>query len=195
MLLPSYNLILQSNLTRAEIEQRLKSVTYLSDANFTKQQNHNYLFYGDISNQDFELENIKENSPLTPFISGDIVGIENNTFIKIKLSEWKHNRIAILYLIMLLLSTILFIQEWLKQYLWYQEIFKKPGYLQYEYSHKIYPENPIAWFVAIALIISMYLYKKKVSSFEKKIQETNTFLQDHLQANIITTKELPLVFH
>ena len=195
MLLPTHSIILQSNLNREEIEQQLKKITYLSDANFTKQQNYNYLFYGNVSNQDFELENIKENSPFTPHISGDILGVQNNTYLKIKLSEWKHNRIAILYLIILLFSTILFIQQWLNQYLWYQEIFKKPGYLQYEYSHKLYPENPIAWFVAIALIISMFLYKQKVNSFQKKIGETTAFLQNQLHANAITTKELPLVFH
>lgn len=195
MLLPTHSIILRSNLTRNEIEERIKTVTYLSDANYTKPKDQTCLFYGNVSNQDFELENISDKSPLAPYVSADILGMDNNTYLKIKLSEWKHNRIAFLYITVISICTILFIKEWLNQYLWFAEIFKKPGYLEHTFSHKIYPENPVAWLVAIAILMSSYLYKKKVTSFENKIKPTTKFLEELLQANVIQKDTLPLVFH
>ena len=78
---------------RTQLANALKGITYLSDADFKKTQKSQSVFYGEISEIDFSLENISKKQTTTNFVRGHFLGAENDTFIRIRCGAWQHQRV------------------------------------------------------------------------------------------------------
>ena len=107
---PFQNTYLKSNLTRIQLAEKLTQVTYLSDANYKKTTQNTSVFYGEISQIDFSLEHISKKQNSVNFVRGRFLGADNDMYIKVRLSAWKHQRVYFLLLVTLftLLGFLLF---------------------------------------------------------------------------------------
>ncbi len=180
--------------SRKVFVEKLTQLTFLSDKNFKSDKNKTYTFYGDISDYDFYLENIQSNPQTTTILDGRILGVENEIYLRITHRLWAKTTTPVLLFLTILLSTAVFIHTWLSQYLWYASINPKPGYLTKTYSSNFYPENPLAFAVAIAIIAMAWLYNKKLNEFKKQIHNSENYLKNTLQTTKINRSQLPVVF-
>ena len=193
-LLPVVTRYYRVNYSRQELVKKLTELTFLSDKNFTAEKSKSYTFYGDISSADFYLENIQDNPQTTTILDGRILGVENEIFIKITHRLWEKTTTPVLFIVTILLTTITFLHTWFNQYLWYASINHEPGYLTKQYSDKLYPENPLAFIVALAIGIMIYLYKQKLKHFQLQLESSKIYLQEFLEAKLVNKSQLPLVF-
>ncbi len=193
-LLPVVTRYYRVNYSRQELVKKLTELTFLSDKNFTAEKSKSYTFYGDISSADFYLENIQDNPQTTTILDGRILGVENEIFIKITHRLWEKTTTPVLFIVTILLTSITFLHTWFNQYLWYASINHEPGYLTKQYSDKLYPENPLAFIVALAIGIMIYLYKQKLKHFQLQLESSKIYLQEFLEAKLVNKSQLPLVF-
>ena len=193
-LLPVVTRYYRVNYSRKELVKKLTERTFLSDKNFTAEKSKSYIFYGDISAADFYLENIQDKPQTTTILDGRILGVENEIFIKITHRLWEKTTTPVLFIVTILLTTITFLHTWFNQYLWYASINHEPGYLTKQYSDKLYPENPLAFLVAGAIGIMIYLYKQKIKYFQYQLESSKKYLEETLNAEQIDKSQLPLVF-
>ena len=193
-LLPVVTRYYRVNYSRKELVKKLTERTFLSDKNFTAEKSKSYTFYGDISAADFYLENIQDKPQTTTILDGRILGVENEIFIKITHRLWEKTTTPVLFIVTILLTTITFLHTWFNQYLWYASINHEPGYLTKQYSDKLYPENPLAFIVALAIGIMIYLYKQKIKYFQHQLESSKNYLMESLEANQVDKSQLPLVF-
>ncbi len=193
-LLPVVTRYYRVNYSRKELVKKLTERTFLSDKNFTAEKSKSYIFYGDISAADFYLENIQDKPQTTTILDGRILGVENEIFIKITHRLWEKTTTPVLFIVTILLTTISFLHTWFNQYLWYASINHEPGYLTKQYSDKLYPENPLAFFVALAIGVMIYLYKQKIKHFQGQLESSKNYLMESLEANQVDKSQLPLVF-
>ncbi len=100
-LYPFKTVWLRTEGNRAELSELILQQTYLSDADYRKKDQLTKFFYGLVNDREFVLENIK-NTRLPGFVEGDILGVEDETYVKLKLGALKHTRMYVLYLIILL---------------------------------------------------------------------------------------------
>ncbi len=193
-LLPVVTRYYRVNYSRQELVEKLTNLTFLSDKYFTADKSKSYYFYGDISSVDFYLENIQDKPQTTTILDGRILGVENEIFIKITHRLWEKTTTPVLFLVTILLTTITFLHTWFNQYLWYASINYEPGYLTKQYTDKLYPENPLAFLVAGAIGIMIYLYKQKIKYFQHQLESSKKYLEETLNAEQIDKSQLPLVF-
>jgi hypothetical protein len=193
-LLPVVTRYYRVNYSRQELVKKLTERTFLSDKNFNAEKSKSYTFYGDISSADFYLENIQDKSQTTTILDGRILGVENEIFIKLTHRLWEKTTTPVLFIVTILLTSITFLHTWFNQYLWYASINHEPGYLTKQYSDKLYPENPLAFIVALAIGIMIYLYKKKLKHFQLQLESSKNYLQEFLEAKLVSKSQLPLVF-
>ena len=193
-LLPVVSRYYRVNYSRQELVNKLTKFTFLSDKNFYADKSKTYTFYGDISSADFYLENIQNQPQTTTILDGRILGVEEDIFIKITHRLWARTTTPVLFLVTILITTTAFLHTWFNQYLWYASINHEPGYLTKQYSEKLYPENPLAFAVALAIGIMIYLYNNKIKYFREKLQCSKAYLEDSLQAKQVGKSDLPMVF-
>lgn len=193
-LLPVATRFYKIDYSRKILVGKLTQLTFLSDKNFKSDKNRTYTFYGDISDYDFYLENIQPNPQTTAILDGRILGVENEIYLRITHRLWAKTTTPVLLFLTILLSTAVFIHTWLSQYIWYASINPEPGYLTKVYSTNVYPENPLAFAVAIAIIAMAWLYKKKLNDFKDQINKSEQYLNNTLQTTQISQSQIPIVF-
>lgn len=173
---PFKTIYLKSNLTRNELESNLKELTYLSDDNFKKDKNKKYTFYGEISNQDFTIETLEPQKNTANFITGLFRGVENDTFIILRIGALKHRRIFVLFFAAI--ATIL-------------------GFLLHDFY--LYPAYSLknAFFLSLLAleIIMMGIVWVKYNNFNRSVPETKQIFTDLWSATEISKNQLPIIFN
>ena len=81
---PFTHLYFKTNKTRKELAKNLTSVTFLSDADYKKENAQPSVFFGEVSEIDFSLENISKSQVTTNFVRGHFLGADNETFVRIR---------------------------------------------------------------------------------------------------------------
>ena len=102
---PFTHLYFKTNKTRKELAKNLTSVTFLSDADYKKENAQPSVFFGEVSEIDFSLENISKTQVTTNFVRGHFLGADNETFVRIRCGAWQHQRIYFLLIAILLATT------------------------------------------------------------------------------------------
>lgn len=174
-LYPFKTQFLKTEMDRYQVAATLTQETFLSDANFKKNDAKPRAFYGEISNQDFTLETIEDGNRLVNFCTGEIRGSENEVYVLIQLGAWQHRRIFLLFTILILATIVLLAQHLL--------LFKS-----------FYPQNIAAWLLtatAIGLVITLY---RKAKSFNKSLNSSVEFFKNLWNATPISASEVPLIF-
>jgi hypothetical protein len=100
-LYPFKTIWLKTDVNRAVLSDFILQQTYLSDADYRKKDALTKFFYGLVNENEFVLENIK-NTRLPGFVEGDILGVEEETYVKLRMGAFRHIRIYILYVLIVL---------------------------------------------------------------------------------------------
>lgn len=100
-LYPFKTIWLKTDVKRAVLSDLILQQTYLSDADYRKKDELTKFFYGLVNENEFVLENIK-NTRLPGFVEGDILGVDDETYVKIRLGAFRHIRIYMLYVLIVL---------------------------------------------------------------------------------------------
>lgn len=99
---------LKSQLNRKEIEEALKTDSFLSDEGF-QSQSRSQSFYGKITEFDFKLETIRNKENLAPFAHGEVRGVDRDMYIILRCGAFQHRRIwavAMVFLGVLIVATV-----------------------------------------------------------------------------------------
>lgn len=180
---PFKTLYFQSRLNRAQVVEQLTNVTFLSDANYRKPDNNPRVFYGEISDQDFTLETIENANRLVAFSTGEIRGSENEIYIMIRLGAWQHQRIFLLFG-MVLFVCILFLTQG----------FPKHHAIIPWNDYGLLPIDLAMWILMLAtLSLCIFLYQK-IKSFKNRLQSSIEFFNQSLDATPINKMAVPLLF-
>ena len=100
-LIPFKTIWLKTGSERQVLADLIAQQTYLSDADYRRRDKMTKFFYGMVNENEFMLENIG-NKRIPDFFEGDIVGVGEETYVKIKMGALKHTRMYVLYWVLLL---------------------------------------------------------------------------------------------
>jgi hypothetical protein len=194
-LFPFHTVYLSSALNREKLAEKLRSVSYLSDAHFKKQKDNPCTFYGEISSIDFNLEHISKKQAGVNFIQGRFLGADEEMFIELKLGAWKHKRIYML-LLLILISTLSFLLYYAGQ--------NPHGFATIEEYYHIYGfgkstllynlNTPLAWLMEFISLVIFAIIFVKYHYFKKLEIHSIDYLRGLWNAQIVTPHEVPQVF-
>lgn len=175
ILYPFKTIIFKTSLTRYEVRDRISSQTYLSDANFKRQDNLKKFFFGEVSEFDFSLQNISNEKRFVQYYKGEIKGVENEVYVFLTAKGLKHRRIYILLLILILLALGFIVNDGLNRG---AQIFRDPGFL-------------IGCGVML-LFLSFLTFRFLV--FSKRIANTVLYFRGLLDADCVDRNAVPSIF-
>lgn len=191
---PFYSFYIRSDQNRGEIAANLIDITFLSDANYLKTQGKK-IFYGNISQIDFEIESISKDKSISNFISGQLLGAEDEIYIKGRLSGFKSKRIFILFLSILFTALGFLIYYCLQAphgFSYPEEFYQIYGY---DYSEFIYNlTTPIALIIEGIIATMLFIIAIKYANFKSSVKPTLQLLCEKLGAQTVTKYETPLLF-
>jgi len=108
-LYPFKTIWLKTHTERSVIADRIIQQTYLSDVGYKKIDRFTKYFYGLANENEFVLENIG-NKRIPAFYEGDILGVGEETYVKIRIGALKHIRIYILFWLLLSMGLFFWIR-------------------------------------------------------------------------------------
>lgn len=191
---PFQNSYLKSSFSRIELAEKLKTVTYLSDADF-KKKNQSYIYFGEVSSIDFSLEHISKSQKSVNFVRGKFLGADNDMYIQLRLGAWKHQRIYFL-LVITLLTVLGFLTYYCLQaphgFRYPEEYYQLYGYNSSEIAYNL--KTPIALILESIIAIIAIIIVTKYRNFRKSIVSTLHYLEGLWDAELINKHEVPLVF-
>ena len=191
---PFYSFYIKSNQNRGEIAANLIDITYLSDANYQKTQGDK-IFYGNVSRIDFEVESISKQINVSNFVSGQLLGAEEEIYLKGRLSGFKSKRIFILFLSILFTSLGFLIYYCLQAphgFNYPEEFYQIYGYNHSEFLYNL--GTPIALIIEGIIIVMLIIITIKYRNFKSSIKPTLKLLCKKLEAQTVTKFEVPLLF-
>lgn len=180
---------------RTQLANALKGITYLSDADFKKTQKSQSVFYGEISEIDFSLENISKKQTTTNFVRGHFLGAENDTFIRIRCGAWQHQRVYFL-LLAILFTTTAFLLYYASQaphgFSYPEEFYQIYGYNKSEFLYNL--TTPMALIMELIIVLVFGIVGKKYQNFKAALDSTTRYFSGLWEAEAINKVEIPLVF-
>ena len=178
---PFKTIYLKSNQNRNSIHQALLEKTFLSDFNYKNTEKVEKTFYGEVSNQDFKLENISRNQKIANFAHGEIKGVENDMYIVLRIGALEHIRIYALFLATFAICTFFILEG-----LWvnYKDTYG-PAYF----------DNQLNVILCLLELVFLSIITIKSISFQKSLQPTIAFFESFLNAKKIEKSEMPGVFN
>ncbi|MEK0420472.1 MAG: hypothetical protein RLZZ161_323 [Bacteroidota bacterium] len=171
-LYPFKTIWLKTTADRAVIADKIIQQTYLSDAGYRKTDNLTKFFYGLANENEFVLENIG-NKRIPSFYEGDILGVGEETYVKVRMGAIKHIRIYILYLLLLATGLVF----WLRGML----------------GMDLVDNQIMLVFSSILLLLLGYGYYF-IRQFQRKLTSGIDFFRGLLSADNITADEVPAIF-
>ncbi len=191
---PFQSFYLKTQNTRQEVCEKLTQFTFLTDENYKRTPNEKH-FYGAVSNIDFELENISKTLNISNFVRGNILGAENDIYIKLRLGSWQNQRVYFL-LLFTLFTTLGFLIYYLAQppqgFHNPAEFYQIYGYGKSEFFYNL--STPLS-LTMIALILTIAIsISIKYRNFKKSIHSTLDFLNQELESITVTEFEVPVLF-
>lgn len=159
---------------REALHAVLLDVTFLSDAGFKNTENKKKFFFGAVSESEFVLESIDKDKKLSGFITGEVLGVEEETYIRLQFGAFKHQRIYILLLLFTLFGVGLFIQGLIK----------------------VMPEQANTYLLAMGGVVFLLLaYVFFVSwRFSKQLRYSVDFFRGMYDAEVVEENDIPSVF-
>jgi hypothetical protein len=159
---------------REALHAVLLDVTFLSDAGFKNTENKKKFFFGAVSEREFVLESIDKDKKLSGFITGEVLGVEEETYIRLQFGAFKHQRIYILLLLFTLFGVGLFIQGLIK----------------------VMPEQANTYLLAMGGVVFLLLaYVFFVSwRFSKQLRYSVDFFRGMYDAEVVEENDIPSVF-
>lgn len=192
---PFQYIYLKSELSRRELEQRLLNVTFLSDANFKKQSQNPSVFFGEVSNIDFNLEHISKKQQGVNFVRGQFLGADNEMYTRVRLGAWQNQRIYFL-LIAMFLTLFGFLVHYVSQaphgFRYPEEYYQLYGYNSSELAYNL--KMPLALIMQSFMAIIAIIMLVKFRNFRKSMNSTIQYLKGLWDAELITKHEVPLLF-
>jgi hypothetical protein len=167
----------------------------LSDADFKKEGKQPSVFFGEVSEIDFSLENISKSQITTNFVRGHFLGADNETFVRIRCGAWKHQRIYFLLIVLLFATTGFLIYYALQAPHGFQ--YPEQFYQIYGYNHSEFLYNlrtPLALIMEGIMIVVISIIIAKYRNFNKSLQSTTHYFLGLWEAESINKLEIPLVF-
>ena len=192
---PFTHLYFKTNKTRKELAKNLTSVTFLSDADYKKENTQPSVFFGEVSEIDFSLENISKTQVTANFVRGHFLGADNETFVRIRCGAWQHQRIYFLLIAILLATTGFLIYYALQAPHGFQ--YPEQFYQIYGYNHSEFLYNlrtPLALIMEGIMIVVIGIIIAKYRNFNKSLQSTTHYFLGLWEAEAINKLEIPLVF-
>lgn len=191
---PFYSFYIKSNQNRGEIAANLIDITFLSDANYQKTQGEK-IFYGNVSRIDFEVESISKNNNISNFVSGQLLGADEEIYLKGRLSGFKSKRIFILFLSILFTALGFLIYYCLQAphgFRYPEEFYQLYGYDHSEFLYNL--TTPMALIIESIMITMVTIIAVKYKNFKSSIKPTLKLLCEKLEAQTVTKYEVPLLF-
>ena len=192
---PFTHLYFKTNKNRKELAKSLTSVTFLSDADYKKESAQPSVFFGEVSEIDFNLENISKSQVTTNFVRGHFLGADNETFVRIRCGAWQHQRIYFLLIAILFATTGFLIYYALQAPHGFQ--YPEQFYQIYGYNHSEFLYNlstPLALIMEGIMIVVIGIIIAKYRNFHKSLQSTTHYFLGLWEAESINKLEIPLVF-
>ena len=171
-LYPFRTIWLKAGNDRTDLAEKIRQQTYLSDAGYRKSDNMTKIFYGLVNENEFVLENIG-NKRIPQFFEGDIVGVGEETYVKIRMGALKHIRMYVLYGLLLLTGLIF----WLRGLLGVDTV----------------DANIMYAFTGIVIILFGYGYFFTMQ-FQRKLSPGIEFFRGLLSADRVSEDEVPAIF-
>jgi len=171
-LYPFKTIWLKAHTDRADIADKIIQQTYLSDAGYKKTDGLTKFFYGLANENEFVLENIG-NPRIPAFYEGDILGVEEETYVKIRIGTLKHTRMYVLYCLLLLMGFIF----WLRGLLGMDTVDTNIMYI----------------FSGVLIILLGYGYYF-IWQFQRKLASGIDFFRGLLSADIVSGNDVPAIF-
>ena len=174
-LFPFRRYILAVDKNRDEVQDLLSNITLLDRVSPEGIQGDKKLFFGRVTPEEFQLENLQASQSLVPFVSGEVRGIDRELYLFISFKAYRHMRSWILFLAFVL-GTL--------------------GFLAME----IYTRGSRAWenwpFILLSvLIFACILYSFfRIQKFWELEKNSLNFFEKLLNARSITYNEVPGIF-
>ena len=112
LLYPFKTIWLKTSSERQILAELIAEQTYLSDADYRRRDKMTKFFYGMVNENEFMLENIG-NKRIPDFFEGDIVGVGEETYVKLKMGALQHTRIYFMYWVLLLTGVVFLLRAFL----------------------------------------------------------------------------------
>ena len=192
---PFSYLYFKTNQTRKDLAKNLTSVTFLSDADFKKEGEEPSVFFGEVSEIDFSLENISKSQITTNFVRGHFLGADNETFVRIRCGAWKHQRVYFLLIALLFATTGFLIYYALQAPHGFE--YPEQFYQIYGYNHSEFIYNlgtTLALIMEGIIMVVMGIIFTKYRNFKNSLKGTTHYFLGLWEAESINKLEIPLVF-
>lgn len=169
-LFPFRKFALQSNLSRFQLQDRIAEATYTPGKKYKK----GATFYGFVTDQEFELESLKEDQ-LSKYVFARIRGVENETYLLFEVGNFKRKFSYLLLLALSLTSLTLILKD--------------------VFLGKLYVFETLSFWVSMLMFILLcgYLWFQ-YSLFKKTVQSTEQFFCTFLEAIPIDERHIPRIF-
>ena len=174
ILFPFRTVYLKTNKLRKEIVSDMLSNTYLSDAAYKKTDQNKTFFYGSVNDQGFILQNVSHEK-ITAFIEGNILGVDEDMYIKFRFKGFRSLRIFLLIL-MLIIGSLGFV-----------------GFHLWERNLDSITDIPVLFALGLTLILLFFSLNTGII-FMDKIKDTQAFFCDLLEAEEVGEKDMPGIF-
>lgn len=171
-LYPFKTIWLKTGSGREELADKIMEQTFLSDAGYRKSDNMTKFFYGIVNKDEFVLENIG-NKRIPSFFEGDILGVGEETYIKLRMGALKHTRVYVLYCVLLITGFFF----WLRGILGLDNVDVQ---IMYAFS-------------TIMIFLLGYAYYF-VRQFQRKMSHGIDFFRGLFSADRISGNEVPAIF-
>jgi hypothetical protein len=191
---PFQTLYLKTQHHRQSLAHKLKSVSFLSDASFKKSAENPCIFFGEISEFDFNLEHISIKQKGVNFINGRFLGADNDMYIEVKMGAWQHKRIY------LLLLTVFF---GIMSFLIYYAAQNPHGFSTPEDYYHIHGfgtstfaynlTTPLALAMEAILLVILGILIVKSYRFNQLKKHTHDYLRGLWDAESVTLYEVPQI--
>jgi len=172
LIYPFKTIWLKTQHRRETIANLITDQTYLSDATYRKSDAQTKFFYGTVSDAEFVLEAIK-GKRMAGHVEGDIVGVGDDTYVKLSLGALRHKRIYVLLIALLLGSSVF----WFRAFFGFERI-----------DAIIFNLFSTVW-ILLLLYAFYFLWQ-----FQRNIQPSIDFFRGLLQADLVEENVVPAIF-
>lgn len=175
ILYPFRTIWLKTAQNRETLRQLVLNQTFLSDQGYRRTGDQKKFFFGEVSDQEFYLETIDNSGRLSPFIRGQILGVGHETYIRLSMRGFRHQRAYILLGMFALAGLVIFFRGLLFD------------------GREASSNLPFLIFGAVLISVSLFVIFLS-GRFTKTLTPTTDFFRGLFQADVISREEVPGVF-
>ena len=175
ILYPFRTIWLKPSQNRETLLQLVLDQTFLSDQGYRRTGDRKKYFFGEVSDQEFYLETIDSSGRLSPYIRGRMLGVGDETYIRLSLRGFRHQRAYILLSMFVLAGLVIF----------FRGLFLE--------GSAAASDMPFLIFGAVLISVSLFVAVLS-ARFTRSLTPTVDFFRGLFQADIIRREEVPGVF-